>query len=97
MATVGVVAGVAETRDIDDLSQMTAKRSVYSDDALRAMLAERKTPVKVIDFLLVGHFDTPVPWKDLKALGVLKAPPQSIVEVNREAYGRLNVYERLGF
>ena len=88
---------MAETSDIDDLSQRTAKRSVYSDSALQAMLAEKKTPLKVIDFLLVGHFETPVAWKQLKALGVLRAPPQSIVEVNRDAYGRLNVFERLGF
>jgi hypothetical protein len=61
------------------------------------MLAEKETPLKVIDFLLVGHFDAPVPWKELKAISVLNAPPQSIVEVDRAAYGRLEVYERLGF
>jgi hypothetical protein len=38
-----------------------------------------------------------VPWKELKAIGVLNAPPQSIVEVDRAAYERLTVYKRLGF
>jgi hypothetical protein len=61
------------------------------------MLSEKEAPLKVIDFLLVGHFETPVPWKELRAIGVLNAPPQSIVEVDRAAYGRLKVYERLGF
>lgn len=97
MATVGVVAGVADSSDIGDLSQRTAKRSVFTDDALRAMLTEKSTPLKVIDFLLVGHFEQPVPWKELKALGVLKAPPQSIVEVERSEYERLNAYQRLRF
>jgi GNAT superfamily N-acetyltransferase len=97
MASVGVVVDVEQTCDIDELFRMTAKRSVYPDDELRAMLAEKETPLKVIDFLLVGHFDAPVPWKELKAISVLNAPPQSIVEVDRAAYGRLEVYERLGF
>ncbi len=97
ITSVGVVVGAKQTCDIDELFRMTAKRSVYPDYKLRAMLAEKKTPLKVIDFLLVGHFDAPVPWSELKAIGALNAPPQSIVELGRDAFRQLKVYERLGF
>ena len=97
VASIAVVTDVKQTKDVDELFRLTGKRSVYTDDDLRTMLSEKATPLMVIDFLLVGHFDVPVPWKELKALGVLNAAPQSIVEVDRAAYSRLAVYERLGF
>lgn len=97
MATVGVVTDWTETADIDMLLRLTAKRSAYSDGDLRAILAEKQSPLKVIDFMLTGHFDHAVPWDELKRIGVFKAPPQSIVEVERGAYAALNVHARLGF
>lgn len=97
IASVGVATEVGETADIDELFRKTAKRSAYPDADLRAMLIEKPTPLRVIDFLLVGHFDTPVSWTELKRLGVFKRPPQSIAEVERAAYVRLKVYQRLGF
>jgi ribosomal protein S18 acetylase RimI-like enzyme len=96
LTSVGVVTDVSETGDMNELALLTAKRSVFSDEALRAMLVARGSPLKVINFLLVGHFDAPVPWSELKRLGVLKSPPQSIVEIATEAYGKLDVYGRLG-
>ncbi len=97
IATVGVITSVKRTNDIDELFQISGKRSVYSESELRSMLAESETPLKVIDFLLVGHFVEPVSLSDLIQARVLTAPPQSITEVERDAYVRLDVYRRLGF
>ena len=97
IATVGVVVSARQTNNIDELFRIAGKRSVFSEDELRSMLAEKTTPLKIIEFLLVGHFDEPVGLRELIDAKILSAPPQSITEVSRDAYNRLDVYPRLGF
>jgi len=67
---------------VDDLVRHTAKRSVFSADELAAMTPRPSSPVKVIDFLLIGHLQPAVPLSDLLAQGVFNnRPPQSIAEL----------------
>jgi len=64
---------------VDDLVRITAKRSVYSEDQLAEFRASDAHPVKVIDFLLIGHLDPPMKLVDLNREGVFTGhPPQSI-------------------
>jgi len=60
ITTVGVVEQVIDVVLSDDLIRLTAKRSVFSAEELRKMNASETSPVKMIDFLLVGHSDPPV-------------------------------------
>ena len=54
------------------------------------------TPVKVIDFLLMGHFDPAIPLDQLLEDGVFRRwPPQSITRLDEARFAKLR--ERLNF
>jgi hypothetical protein len=76
----------------------TAKRSVFSVDELGAMNPRPSSPVKVIDFLLIGHVQPPVPLSDLLAQGIFSnRPPQSIAELGETRYKILKPSLNIGF
>jgi hypothetical protein len=98
ITTLGVVEDVSEFTELDALSRHIARRSVFSMDDLKAMIEESSQPVKVIDFLLVGHSDPPVRLRELTASGVFRCrPSQSIAIISDEAYERLKRMLQLGF
>lgn len=97
VTTVGVVEKVSETNSYEEVVRLTAKRSVYSANELSMLIKQSKEPLKVIDFLLVGHLETPLPLKQLKAAGMLKAHPQSITEVGTSDLSPLRSRLKLGF
>jgi hypothetical protein len=79
LTSVGIVEGVANATSLDDLVRLTAKRSAYSDEQLAEFEAGEDHPVKVIDFLLIGHLEPSIQLIDLKREGVFNGhPPQSI-------------------
>ena len=98
ITTVGVVEQVINVSAADDLIRHTAKRSVFSADDLRAMEASRLSPVKVIDFVLVGHIQPSVRLDALVATNVFVGrPPQSIAQLPENRYTKLKSYIKLGF
>ena len=79
VTSIGVVEIVTSATSLEELVRLTGKRSVYSEEQLADFRATKKRPVKVIDFLLIGHIEPPMPLSDLKKTGVFNgAPPQSI-------------------
>jgi hypothetical protein len=77
ITTTGVVEQVVDVTTTDDLIRYTAKRSVFSAQDLDAMGATTDSPVKLIDFLLIGHIQPPVPLNTLVRTGVFsRRPPQ---------------------
>lgn len=98
ITSVGVVERVSQTDDLDKLLRLTAKRSVFSEAELRAMVIASQTPVRVIDFLLVGHLDQPVPLETLKAEGVFnRNPPQSICALTPDRFAPIRSRLDFGF
>jgi hypothetical protein len=97
ITSVGIVEGVAATSDHEELVRWTAKRSVFSEDELQMMTKRDRRPIKVIDFLLAGHIDPPIPLRELVQLGVLKAGPQSILQVPPNRFAPLRERIKLGF
>jgi hypothetical protein len=98
ITSLGVVERVSETHDLEELIRLTAKRSVFSERELRGWIEARTSPVKVIDFLLVGHLTPPVPLGTLKAEGVLGGhPPQSIIALSPERFAPIRWRLALGF
>ena len=95
MTSVGVVERVSHAKTFEELVRLTAKRSAYTTEQLSKIVEASRTPVKVIDFLLVGHFDPVIPLDDLLRLGVLRGPPQSITQIDENRFG--NVRERMNF
>jgi hypothetical protein len=98
VTSVGIVEAVHSTREIDELIGLTAKRSVYSEEELKGIVAQSATPVKVIDFLLAGHFEPPIPLSQLCELGIFKShPPQSICRLPYDRAAILLSRLSLGF
>jgi GNAT superfamily N-acetyltransferase len=98
ITSIGVVERVSHTTDLDELIRLTAKRSVFSEGELRMMVEGRSTPVRIIDFLLVGHIDPVVPLATLNAEGVFKGrPPQSICLLSPTRFAPIRARLNLGF
>src|SRR5262245_37712262 len=98
ITTMGVVEQVVNVENSDDLIRLTAKRSVFSAGKLRGMSPSASTPVKMIDFLLIGHLEPPIRLDALVRTGVfVNRPPQSISEIPEERYLRLRPQLHLGF
>jgi ribosomal protein S18 acetylase RimI-like enzyme len=98
ITTLGVVENVSEFSELDALSQHVARRSVFSLDNLKAMMQESSRPIKVIDFLLVGHSDPPVSLEHLIRSGIFHSrPPQSVSMISDEAYRRLKQQLSFGY
>jgi hypothetical protein len=55
ITTVGVIEQVANVTSAGELIRQTAKRSVFSAEDLTGMSPSSASPVKMIDFLLIGH------------------------------------------
>jgi hypothetical protein len=92
------VERVADVRSTEDLIRLTAKRSVFSAESLLAMTPSMMSPVKTIDFLLIGHLAPVAPLKALLEKGVFRnRPPQSIAEWHEEQYAALRPLIQLGF
>src|ERR1700730_18835629 len=60
ITTVRIAEQVIDATTTDDLIRLTAKRSVFSAEEIHEMQATAASPVKMIDFLLVGHIHPPV-------------------------------------
>jgi hypothetical protein len=98
ITTVGIVEQVANVISAEELIKQTAKRSVFSADDLVGMRASAFSPVKMIDFLLVGHSQPSITLSTLVSTGIFSnRPPQSIMEFSEERYVALKPLLHLGF
>lgn len=97
ITSVGIVERVSHAGSFEDLVRLTAKRSAYTTEQLSAIAEANKTPVKVIDFLLMGHFDPAIPFDELLKTGVLRGPPQSITRLNEERFAHVRKRMNFGF
>jgi hypothetical protein len=96
ITTLGIVEQAINSTTADDLIRRTAKRSVFSAQELHDLDASVTSPIKVIDFLLIGHADPPVRLNTLVSTRVFSnRPPQSIAELTEDQYEVLERYLRL--
>jgi hypothetical protein len=87
ITTIGIVENLSKAGDSEELARLTAKRSVFSVEDLDAMEATSESPVRVIDFLLVGHLQQPLSLDTLLEEGVFSGyPPQSITQFSEEKF-----------
>jgi len=98
ITTVAIAEQISLAFSTEDLVHLTAKRSVFSAEELEGFNASLDNPVKVIDFLLVGHAEHPIELDALVKAGVFSnRPPQSIARVSEKQYQALKPLLRLGF
>lgn len=89
---------VSSASTLEDLLRMTVKRSVFSEDELKEMIEEKESPVKVIDFLLLGHLDPSVSIQKLIEEGIFQnRPPQSIAELPHARFEALRPHLNVGY
>jgi len=98
ITTAGVVEQVSNVTVAEELIRKTAKRSVFSAEDLIRMQPSGLSPVKMIDFLLVGHSYPSVSLETLISTRIFSGrPPQSIAELSQEQYAALKPLLHLGF
>jgi hypothetical protein len=98
ITTVAIAEQISLAFSAEDLIHLTAKRSVFSAEELEGFNATPGNPVKVIDFLLVGHAEHPIELGVLLEAGVFSTrPPQSIASLSESRYQALKPHLRLGF
>jgi ribosomal protein S18 acetylase RimI-like enzyme len=98
VTTVSIAEQVTNVSNTDDLIRLTAKRSVFSAEEMDGMGAKPSDPVKVIDFLLVGHLQPALQLKTLINAEVFNnRPPQSIAQFSEDRYEALKAFVHLGF
>lgn len=95
ITSVGVITGLHLTQNHNQLAQITAGRSAYTDQQLRVLAAHN--PVRAIDFLLLGHLEQRIPRSDLLAHGILNDSPQSVTRIQPQSYTALKRLLNLGF
>lgn len=78
ITTLGIFEDVTLARSLEELRRLAGGRSVYSERQLLEWGASPERPVKVINFLLVGHFNELVSLEQIVAAGLVKGAPQSI-------------------
>lgn len=87
ITTIGIFENMTLANSTEDLRRLAGGRSVYSEDQLQAFNASDERPVKVINFLLIGHIAPSIELQDLIRLGVFGGhPPQSIVRLRRQQF-----------
>ena len=98
ITTVGVLESLSFVDNLKSLVRRTGGRSVYSEQELADWQASKSRPVKVINYILVGHFDPAVELSALKKGAVFSGhPPQSITEIRPEKRDLLLRRLNLGF
>jgi ribosomal protein S18 acetylase RimI-like enzyme len=96
LTSVGVVENVRLSGNLEEVRRWTAKRSVFSDVELRDLVREAR-PLKIIDFLLIGHLGPTVPLTLMTHNDILRSWPQSITQIEEEAYQTLKPHLNLDF
>ena len=73
--------------DPDDIMRIVGKRTVYSRYEIEEMV--EKGAVTVILFRHHFHLNNPLSFDELKNMGVLRGPPQSIMKISNENYNKV--------
>jgi ribosomal protein S18 acetylase RimI-like enzyme len=98
ITSVGVVERIAYAANIEELIRMTAKRSAYTTEQLTNIMQISNTPVRVIDFLLIGHFVPTISLPELIDMQVFRGwPPQSITHLPEHRFEAVRARMDFGF
>jgi hypothetical protein len=83
VTVLGVVEATMRSQDVVDVARYVGTRTVYSYTAIEQLCAHG--PVLALGFRQARILDHPIPFGDLVGGAVLKAPPQSITRLSKEA------------
>jgi hypothetical protein len=97
LTSVGIIERVSQAGSLEELVRLTAKRSAYTTEQLSKIVEASDTPVKVIDFLLMGHFDPAIGLDELLETKVFRGWPQSITRLDEERFAKVRRRMNFGF
>lgn len=98
ITTVGIFEEMALASSNEELRRMAGGRSVYSDAQLTRIAPTQARPVKVINFLLAGHFDPVMSLRTSNEENVFAGhPPQSIKHLDPAQQSALLRHANLAF
>ncbi|MGW8158428.1 MAG: GNAT family N-acetyltransferase [Desulfoprunum sp.] len=83
LTSIGVVESYDTMQDPDIIARRVKRRTVYSMEEIQAMATR---PTRVMLFRLVDHFNHPLSIDWLVARGFLNSHPQSITQINDNAF-----------
>ena len=84
LTSVGVFERMTLAHSTEELRRLAGGRSVYSERQLLSWRASIHKPVKVVDFLLMGHIAPAMSLPELRHEGIFGGhPPQSIFTLRR--------------
>jgi predicted GNAT family N-acyltransferase len=83
---VGVTERAEHIPDVDGVIERIAKRSVFTVDEISQLHQTHSESLLVIEFLAIGRAEPPVSLKSLRQQGVLRAAPQSIMQIDKAKY-----------
>jgi len=86
ITTLGIVESYTWTDSADEIARIVNRRTVYSDRQIEVMAL---TETKVMLFRLIGHFDNPVSYTELKRQRIVTGPIQSITHINDDSFSRI--------
>lgn len=86
ITTIGVVEKTKRTTDFNELVRMVGKRSVFSIEELNKHV---ETEVMVIEFRFARHLEKYPQFKHLLTLDILRAGPNSIINLDSDRYKKL--------
>lgn len=86
LTTLGVVESYEWSESADEIARIVSRRTVYSVSQIEEMA---QTETKVMLFRLIHHFDNPLPFAELKRLGVVSGSIQSITNISDESFSRI--------
>lgn len=89
LTTIGVVEKVFIDKSKEEIIQIVGKRTVYSDEEIEELSKKRNF---IILFIMVMHLSKPIKLEDLKTKKVLKAAPQSIINITE----KYNIVKEMG-
>lgn len=98
LTTVGIFEDMALAHSVEELRRLAGGRSVYSERRLLDWEPSARRPVKVINFLLAGHMNPPIPLAVMRSDGLIPGhPPQSIFRITRDRLTPILGRIHLGF
>ncbi|MDD2666584.1 MAG: PIN domain-containing protein [Methanocellales archaeon] len=84
ITSLGVLESIhRRLTDPDKIIKIVGKRTVYSRIEIEELT---KKPTTVLLFYHISHLPNPIPFHDLKEIGALFGPPQSICGIDEDKY-----------
>jgi len=85
ITSIGVVESANFAENLASLITLAGNRTVYSESELVQILAECGKPL-AINFYFSFHLETPISLEKAKEIGILKAQPQSLSELQNQKF-----------